>query len=118
VLATWTWLVLRERQRAANAARTAIGLMAGGLMAGGLMAGGLMAGGLDGRPVAGAGLLVSVDIDGSWIVAGASWSDGRSWPRSRHVHLPRGRLQLQPVEWMSMRPARTVTPPAGVWWSG
>jgi hypothetical protein len=52
--------------------------------------------GFDGKRVAGPRLRM-VDVDGGWIVAGASWFDGRSWHDNDTPTCLRGGLP-QPVE--------------------
>jgi hypothetical protein len=53
--------------------------------------------GFDGRRVAGPRLRL-VDEDGGWIVAGASWSDGRSWHDQGTPTCLGGGAQRRPIE--------------------
>ena len=53
--------------------------------------------GFEGKRVAGPRLRIA-DVDGSWVVAGASWSDGRSWHDNGTPTCLRDRVLPQPVE--------------------
>ena len=53
--------------------------------------------GFDGKRVAGPRLRIA-DVDGSWIVAGANWFDGRSWHDNETPACLRSGMLPQPVE--------------------
>ena len=58
-----------------------------------------------------------VDVDGGWVIAGASWFDGLAWHNHGTPTCLRAACRSRSNSAWS-KPQRTTTLPAEQWWSG